>query len=113
VTGLQLIRPADAGWYLLGLIAAGLAAFGGVIVVLPRMGREVDLVDLETKSWNETDTMASRRLLHSRLAILARDKRSLIWRAIVLVIAFTILIAALVCASLQLANVPAPIDWSV
>jgi hypothetical protein len=112
VTGLQLTRPSEAGWYLLALISAGVAALGGVIVVLPRRGREVDLAGIENHAWNETDTVASRRLLYSRLEILARDKRSLFWRAIVLVVAFVILIVALSCACLQLANVPAPFDWS-
>jgi hypothetical protein len=113
VTGLQLARPSDAAWYLLALIAAGVAALGGVIVVLPRRGHEADLREIETLAWNETDTIASRRLLHTRLAILNRDKGSLFWRAIVLVAAFVILIVALACACLQLANFPAPFDWSV
>jgi len=45
-TGLQLSRPTDAGWYLLALVGASLAALAGVVVVLPRRGREVDLADL-------------------------------------------------------------------
>jgi hypothetical protein len=113
VTGLQLTRPTDAGWYLLALISAGVAALMGVIVVLPRRGREIDLTDLESAAWNETDTVAARRLLHSRIDVLARDKRALSWRAVVLVLAFGVLIVGLACACFQLANVPAPLDWSV
>lgn len=113
VTGLQLTRPADAGWYLLALISAGLAALLGVVVVLPRRGREIVLSNLETSAWNETDTVAARRLLYSRIDVLRRDKQDLSWRAVVLVVAFAVLIVGLACACLQLANIPAPFDWSV
>jgi len=57
--------------------------------------------------------MASRRLLYSRFAIVHIDKRSLYWRAIVLLIGFVILFFAIAGACLQLADVPAPFDWSV
>jgi hypothetical protein len=110
-TGLQLAKSDDAGWYLLALIATGLAALSGITVLLPRRSREVVLVDLEELSWNETDSVASRRLLYSRLDILRRDKTALRWRAIVLLVGFAILFAGIACACLQLANVPAPIDW--
>lgn len=110
-TGLQLARTDDAGWYLVALIAAALAALSGISVLLPRRGREVVLDDLEGLAWNETDSIASRRLLYSRLDILKKDKTALRWRAIVLQVGFGILFIGIACACLQLANVPSPIDW--
>lgn len=111
--GLQLAQGAQAGWYLVALIASGLAAVLGVVVILPRSGWEVDLEDLETKSWHEAEVESTRRMLWTRIEVLRRDKRSLAWRAVVLTIGFSALAIALVCAGLQLAHLPAPFDWSI
>lgn len=111
--GLQLAQGSPAGWYLVALIASGLAAVLGVVVILPRAGWEVDLEDLEIKSWQESDTEASRRMLWSRLATLRRDKRSLSWRAVLLSIGFGALTIALICSGLHLVHFPSPFDWSI
>ena len=95
-TGLQVVRNAEAGWYLLALTATALAALAGVVVVLPRRGREVDPRDVENSAWNDTDTEVTRRLLYSRLAILDRDKSASRWRALVLVIGFAALLVGVV-----------------
>jgi hypothetical protein len=111
--GLQLTRPAHAGWYVLALSCSAIAALCGAVVALARRSREVDLVDLESKAWNETDTIAARRLLYSRIAILRVDRRSLFWRAIVLVVGFAFMFIGIGCACLQLIGLAAPFNWSV
>lgn len=69
------------GWFTFAVWAAGLGAFLGVVVLIPRLGQEIRISDEESRLWNEGDTVALRDLMYARLAVLKDIEQGLVWRA--------------------------------
>lgn len=113
VTGIQVLPVDDAAWYLLALIAAAFSALTGVVVIVPRIGKQVAIRRLEAEGWNDGDAEASRRVLYSRLAVIESDNVAVWWRGIVVTAGFISLFAAVLFACLQLAGVDPPFVWKL
>ena len=93
--------------YVLALSCAAASALCGVVVILPRVGYEVPVRDVEKDAWNLSATMALRRLMYEKLVVLEHDESALKWRRRVLLGGFSLLVLTLCFSAIHLA-----IDWS-
>ena len=93
--------------YVAALACAAASALCGVIVILPRVGHEVPIHDVEVDAWNLSPTMALRRVMYEKVAVLTHDEKAMKWRRFVLLGGFALLALALCFSAIHLA-----IDWS-
>jgi hypothetical protein len=104
ITALQASKI-HSPWLDVAMALSAVAAILGVIVLLPRVGREVPIMDTETNLWDQTDVKALRGLTLAKVEILDHDEHALFWRAVVLAVGFGALGLSLVVAVLVLALV--------
>ncbi|MDJ0348922.1 hypothetical protein [Cryobacterium sp. PH29-G1] len=101
LTGVQSLDQMSA-WFLWSTIASAAAAILGVLVLLPRLGAEVDIDSAESDYWNELDTVALHGFMKDKLRVLKEDEHALIWRRWVLLVGFACLAISLLLAALHL-----------
>jgi hypothetical protein len=99
VTALQDLDVRST-WIGVAIAASALAAVLGIVVLLPRVGEEVNIADTEENLWNEREVEAIRGLMIAKRAILEKDQKALWWRAAVIAAGFAALALSLVIAAL-------------
>jgi len=104
VTALQSIGG-HSPWVGVAIALAAVAAVLGIVVLLPRIGAELDLAATEENLWHETDMEAVRGLTLAKKGLLEKDERALWWRAILIAVGFTALALSLIAAALILLHV--------
>ncbi|MBT1680984.1 hypothetical protein [Curtobacterium aurantiacum] len=104
VTALQSIGS-DSPWLGFAIASSALAAVLGLVVLLPRVGAELDLEATEANLWGESDVEALRGLTLAKKKVLEKDERALWWRAILIALGFTALALSLISTALVLLQV--------
>lgn len=85
-------------WFMLSICCGLIAAVVGVLVLIPRLGGELDIGQAENDFWNDRDTEAIRNLAQAKLAVLRTDEQALKSRRKLLLWGF-ILLALSICSS--------------
>jgi hypothetical protein len=100
-TGLQAGQ--QGLWFTIAIGLSALAAIGGVIVLLPRLGGQIPVEETEADLWDGDAASNRRNFMYQKLYIIRRDEQSLKWRRVVLLAGYGALAAALVFAVIHLA----------
>lgn len=85
-------------WFILGIFCSAAAGVLGVLVLVPRLGGELDVAQAERDNWNDRDTEAIRNLTNAKLSVLRSDEKALKKRRKLLLWGFALLAAA-TCSS--------------
>lgn len=78
-------------WFMASIVVSGAAAIIGVLALLPRLGGELDIRQMEWDYWNNRDTEAIRNLTAAKLSILRVDEEALKRKRSLLLVGFAAL----------------------
>jgi hypothetical protein len=84
---------------------SAVAAILGVLVLVPRVGREMSILETEKNLWDQSDVEAIRGLTLAKTEILEQDERALFWRGRVVAAGFAALGLSLIVEGLILTAV--------
>jgi hypothetical protein len=91
-------------WFVAAVWLSVTSAILGALVLLPRLGDQLNIKQNEDDLWGQDPAEFSRDLMHQKLTLLRGDEKALYWRRYVLLAGYTALALSLAAAAIHLST---------